>query len=515
MSLLCGLTLAESAAKVVHMNIARQQAAADTLSLTAINVQHSAYAVNISVGNPPQYMSVQIDTGSSDLVLLGNSSCSDPNALCNPTFAASIGVTPQFFDPSKSNTTQNLTPTLGNFSISYGGGNTDSGTWLADTVGLNGMSLMNQTFGLTQSIDNPKKASIIPIMGVGFPANEAGQTKYPSVVQQMKSQGLIDVQAYSVWLNDPNAQAGSILFGGVDTAKYSGSLASVPMINDPDSGKLDRFIIPWTLLNYTSEDGNLTLYSGATGALLDSGTTAMTLPADIATQLASGLGLSPQADGTLLVNCELGTYGDAFTFGFNNDPDAVITVPLSNFIKPVLLVDGSAQVDQAGDPICKVLVSNAPFSFAILGDIFMTAGYFVFDLDNAIISMAQANLNTTESNVVALAASSGIGATTVSATVTVTVLPSATGTSVPLQILATATAKTVSIQSVAPTLKLGSATAKAGGSVTGSATGSSASATKSSAANPGQQPSAQGTTFIVVGLVSLMTIISGSCMLLA
>ena len=288
------------------------------------------------------------------------------------------------------------------------------------------------------------------------------------------------------------------------------------MVIDPNSGKLDRFIIPWTLLNYTSEDGNLTLYTGATGALLDSGTTTMTLPAEIATQLASGLGLSPQDDGTLLVNCELGTYGDAFTFGFNNDPDAVITVPLSNFIKPVLLVDGSPQVDQAGDPICRVLVSNAPFSFAILGDIFMTAGYFVFDLDNAIISMAQANLNTTESNVIALAASSGVGATTVSATVTVTALPSATGTSVPLQIQATATAKTVSIQSVAPTLKLGSATAKAaGGSATGSATGSSAAATKSSAANPGQQPSAQGTTFIVVGLVTLMTILGGSCVLLA
>ncbi|MCJ1391768.1 hypothetical protein MMC18_004633 [Xylographa bjoerkii] len=515
MSLLYGLTLAEPAAKVVHMNIARQQAVANTLSLTAINVHHSAYAVNISVGNPPQYMAVQIDTGSSDLVLLGNSSCSNPNALCNPTFAAAIGVPPEFFDPTKSNTTQNLTPTLGNFSTNYGGGNTDSGTWLADTVGFNGISLMNQTFGLTQSIDNPNNANIIPIMGVGFPANEAAQTKYPSVLQQMKSQGLIDVQAYSVWLNDPNAQAGSILFGGIDTAKYSGSLVSVPMVNDPQTGKLDAFIIPWTLLNYTSVDGNTTLYSGAIGALIDSGTTTMALPADIAVQITNGLGLSPQPDGTLLVACEVGTYGDAFTFGFNNDPTAIITVPLSNFITPALVANGSTQVDQDGNPLCKVQVSNGTFPFAILGDIFMTAGYFVFDLDNAVISMAQANLNTTDSNVLALAASSGVGATTVSATVTITALPSATGTSTPLQILATATAKTVSIQSVAPTLKLGSATAKAGGSATGSATGSSASATKSSAANPGQQSPVQGASFILVGLVTLMTLLGGSGMLLA
>ncbi|MCJ1405011.1 hypothetical protein MMC11_008237 [Xylographa trunciseda] len=507
--LLCGFSFAESAAKVVHMNVARQQAVAHTVSLAAINVHHSVWAVNISVGNPPQYMGVQIDSGSSELVLLGNGSCSDPNAICNPTFAATIGVPPQFFDPTKSNTTQDLTSTLGNFKIGYGGGNTDSGTWLADTIGLNGMSLMNHAFGLAQSIYNPNNASIFAIMGLGFPSASV-QSKYPSVIQQMKSQGLIDIQAYSIWLNDPNAQTGSILFGGIDTAKYSGSLVSVPMVNDPDTGELDRVIIPWTLLNYTSEAGNTTLYSGAIGAVIDSGTSTMALPADLAMQIAGGLGLSPQPDGSLLVNCEVGTFGDAFTFGFNNDPTAVITVPLSNFITPVLLANGSPQVDQDGNPICMVQVSTAPSTYAVLGDIFMTAGYFVFDLDNGIISMAQAKLNTTESNVIALESASGLGATTVSTTVVITALSSATGPSTPLNILATATAKTVSIQSVTPTLKLGSATAKAGGSATGSATSSSASATTSSAANPGQKSPAQGATFVVVGLATLMTLLGGS-----
>ena len=204
MSLLSGLVAAEAGDKFVHMDLARQQVVPDTLALTAINVQHSAYAVNISVGNPPQYMAVQVDTGSSDLVLLGKSSCSNPSALCNPAFAAAIGVPVEFFDPTMSNSTQNLTSTLGNFSASYGGGNTDSGTWLADSVGFNGMTLTNQTFGLTQSIYNPNNANIIPIMGVGFPALEGATTKYPNVVQQMKSQGLVDVQAYSIWLNDPS-----------------------------------------------------------------------------------------------------------------------------------------------------------------------------------------------------------------------------------------------------------------------------------------------------------------------
>ena len=286
------------------------------------------------------------------------------------------------------------------------------------------------------------------------------------------------------------------------------------MVNNPQSGKLDSFIVPMTLLNYTSVEGNTTLYSGAVGALLDSGTTAMALSSDVLLEISQGLGLSPQSDGSFIVECDIGNFGDALTFGFNNDPAAVITVPLSNFIVPALTTNGSAQVDQDGNPLCKVNTFNSPVPYVILGDVFMTAGYFVFDLDNAVIDMAQANLNTTDSNVLALAASSGVGATTVSATVTVTALPSATGTSIALQIVPTATAKTVSIQSVTPTLKLGSATAKAGGSATGSATGSSASATKSSGANPGQKSPAQGSTYIIVGLVTFMTLLGGSCMLL-
>ena len=227
--------------------------------------------------------------------------------------------------------------------------------------------------------------------------------------------------------------------------------------------------------------------------------------------LANGLGLSPQPDGSLLVDCLYSQLGDTFTFGFNNDPTATISVPVSNFLKPLLLAGGTPQVDQAGNALCSVGVVPDATGFAILGDIFMNAGYFLFDLDNNIISMAQAVLNTTASNVLAIAGTTGVGATTVATTATIAILPSSGVSTLPVSPKVTATAKTLSIPSASPTLNLGSA--KAGPSNTGTATSASASASKSSAASPMRQAPAQDDMVILAGIISLMTVLGGSFML--
>ena len=61
-------------------------------------------------------------------------------------------------------------------------------------------------------------------MGVGYDTNEASYVRkvfeYPSVVDQMVSEGLIATKAYSLYLDDLTAKTGNILFGGADTAKF-------------------------------------------------------------------------------------------------------------------------------------------------------------------------------------------------------------------------------------------------------------------------------------------------------
>lgn len=57
------------------------------------------------------------------------------------------------------------------------------------------------------------------LVGVGLAQNEASFYKYPTIIDQMASQGLIKSRAFSLYLDGPDSSSGSIVFGGVDTKK--------------------------------------------------------------------------------------------------------------------------------------------------------------------------------------------------------------------------------------------------------------------------------------------------------
>lgn len=65
--------------------------------------------------------------------------------------------------------------------------------------------------------------------------NNDSEQPYPNFPQAMANLGLINSNAYSVWINDLSGSAGSILFGGVDTDKYTGPLRTIPIITQESS----------------------------------------------------------------------------------------------------------------------------------------------------------------------------------------------------------------------------------------------------------------------------------------
>ncbi len=120
------------------------------------------------------------------------------------------------------------------------------------------------------------------IIGVGFAADEsvctsAGPcTTYPTVVDQLVGQKKINSRAYSLWLNDLYASTGSLLFGGVDTDKYVGSLVTLPIQPDSQSNSITSFTVAFTDFTIGTPQGERTGFvpSGfVSPAILDSGTT--------------------------------------------------------------------------------------------------------------------------------------------------------------------------------------------------------------------------------------------------
>lgn len=58
---------------------------------------------------------------------------------------------------------------------------------------------------------------------------------YTNIVAALKKAGLIDSYAFSLYLDDWGSKTGSIVFGGVDTAKYHGDLITVPVASFPST----------------------------------------------------------------------------------------------------------------------------------------------------------------------------------------------------------------------------------------------------------------------------------------
>ena len=231
-------------------------------------------------------------------------------------------------------------------------------------------------------------------------------------------------------------------------------------------------------------------------ALIDSGNADISLTPALADAIFSGLGVNP---GDYTLPCSVGANDANFTFGFNDDPNAVINVPLSALMTPVI-VSGNPEVDTSGSAICKLGVDSSASDWAVLGEYFMRSAYFVFDMENNIIAMAQANLNATGTSSIKAIGAASLNAGSITTTVAVSLLP--TQTDVPNTAAAdNPTAATVSA-SLTPTFNLGA-----------SKTGSTASATSSKAAAAALQVPTLDKSVLILGAFGLLSLFMDSCLM--
>ena len=366
-------------------------------SLTFVN-QETLYYANLSLGTPAQELRLHIDTGSSDLWANVESSeiCADRRDYC------SGGAT---YNPNASSTYKYVNS---DFNVSYVDGSGAAGDYATDTLSIGGHTLTGLQFGIGY-----ESTSADGILGIGYAADEAQvnaahQKSYANLPQAMVSAGLINSNAYSLWLDDLEANTGSIIFGGVDTDKYTGQLQTLPIQQEFD--EYAEIIITVSSMKMVNGDSTNNLNTDLpTAVILDSGSSLTYLPNTNAIYTAVNAQYSQQ-DGAAFVSCSLANENITLDFTFTS---ITISVPISELVLSIDDIEegrespnegyngaGSYHTGGSDENICLFGIAPSQGSTSVLGDTFLRSAYVVYDLANNEISLAQTNFNSTTSHVI-------------------------------------------------------------------------------------------------------------------
>lgn len=239
----------------------------------------------------------------------------------------------------------------------------------------------------------------VGIMGTGYDTGEATTSVYPSVIDMMMSQGLISTKAYSLYLNDLQSNTGSILFGGIDTAKYSGSLIGLPIQPDVQTGGRNSFTVALSSVSATGPAGNTTYFSNSTlpaAVVLDSGTTLTYLPPTLTTAIYRAFNVNDQTarSGVAIIDCSYRNSGASISYSFGGSGGPTIRVDMNELVLPYAISRTT------GAEICALgIVSSGNSGLNLLGDTFLRSAYVVYDISNNQVALAQTVFNVTTSNV--------------------------------------------------------------------------------------------------------------------
>ncbi|KAH7316630.1 aspartic peptidase domain-containing protein [Stachybotrys elegans] len=426
--LVFGLVAATASAGTVSVPFSRQRQAMTLskrdgpVSIEALNnMTMGGYFAEFQVGTPPQTVQFQLDTGSSDTWV--NTPSTD---LCRSDFLqAQMGYCLDTFDPDESSSFESEED--GDFDISYLDGRQISGHYFNDTVTIGGAAIRNQQLGMAVNSVRPTG-----LMGLGFSSTVAADDMYPTIVDNLYTQGHINSRAFSLYLNEIGSDSGTVLFGGIDSEKYIGDLAFLPLATDLGTGNSSEIQI-WAVgidgIRWLVDDEERgTGADNGSYALLDSGATISLLPTAFADSVMRHYDVRKiELLNMGLVDCRWGGeegrgQGHEFDFVFDGK---TIRVPMSEMVINAFSEEQLEVFDSSFAPsdlrrayqdfegrICLFgIESIADYgieddALMILGDTFLRSAYVVYDMENLELAIAQANVNQDRSNVIEIPANS-------------------------------------------------------------------------------------------------------------
>jgi len=396
----------------------------DTIDVDITNLDNVSYIINVTIGTPPQEVSLILDTGSSDAWVNV-----DTSAYCvehqGRKFIQADDSCGQF-GTYEANSSSSYQYYSGGFQIRYQDGTSALGDYATDTFSFGGVKIPNQRFAIAYNSANTQG-----ILGIGYATDEslsAGQSTYPNVPQSLLNLGAIKSNSYSLWLNSIGEDTGEILFGGINAAKFQGELSILPVL--PVSGTTYvELEIALTGVGINGQAGSIT-GPIAIPAVLDSGTSLIYLPYQYASEIFNALGLVyNQGAGYALIDCKAASNSaTSFQFSFST---LTITIPFSELVIPLSSSSRTCAFAIA------VSAQNAP---ALLGDAFLRSTYVVYDLTHNQIALGQTVFDSTEDKILEIDPISGIPSASTLAGLATTVLANTAAPHIGLHTSSTAAA---------------------------------------------------------------------------
>ncbi|MQL86699.1 hypothetical protein Taro_019236 [Colocasia esculenta] len=268
----------------------------DVISLK--NFMDARYYGKIGIGTPPQYFTVVFDTASTNLWV--------PSLRCyySVSSSSSLSLCASCLFHSRYRSGQSCSyKKIGKpCKISYGAG-VISGFLSQDYIHVGNLTIKNHMFmEVTKETNNLifLLSKFDGILGLGFQEISIG--KVPPIWQLMIEQGLMKEKVFSFWLNRKvrEADGGEIVFGGVDPRHFKGEHTFVPITR---KGYWQFQMGDFLIANETTG-----VCSAGCAAIIDTGTSRLTGPTSIITQINHAIG----AEGFASLECKevVFEYGD-------------------------------------------------------------------------------------------------------------------------------------------------------------------------------------------------------------
>lgn len=338
------------------------------------------YWINITIGTPRQQQALQLDTGSKSLWVpeKGSSVCGGSLVDCGDLGSFDSDQSSTFDDTGEGQT------------IGFVDGDSVTGERFFDTVHIGGQAITRQLAVLASKGSGVTEG----VLGVGWPAS--AQT----INYNLAAQDVIASNSYSIWLDEINAASGTILFGGLNLAKFVAPLAK--MANVGTSNPTVQMTRVVTVEGTTRTTQTVTGYSE--DAVLDTGTSLTVLQKPLADKIISAMGAqyypSDSTSGTTIIPCSQANKDLSIRFHFAD----LVTGPTIDVDISQMMLQDLGSLD--GIEMCQfgIYVSDGSYE-TILGDTFLRSAYVVYDLDTNHIGMAQTIFNSGAANIVEIPAS--------------------------------------------------------------------------------------------------------------